>query len=111
MTQRDPVFQTIDDTPVEIPTRLRLPQNRTDQMRAFIRHEMSLAAQQQGQESFEEADDVEPDDEEDMPLSRYEAMLLEPTIPLQNGVQAEGPAPADPAPSSEVPATSMAPVV
>lgn len=98
-------FEPVDNTPVEIPTRLRLPQSRTDQMRAFIRHELSMRADEEGHESFEEADDIEPDDEEALPYTRYELNELEPvaepTTPLQNGVQAEGPAPVDPAPSSE----------
>lgn len=103
-------YERVDDTPVELPTRLRLPQSRTDQMRAFIRHELSLQAQDQGHESFEEADDFEID-EEDAPLSKYELMDLEPpappelTPPLQNSVEAVGQPPVDPAASSEEPAS------
>lgn len=100
------IYQTLDDTPVEIPTRLRLPQSRTDQIRQYIREEMSRAAADQGHESFEDADDFDLDDEEDMPLSPYEIRMLEPPAPLQNGVAPQGAGPVVPAPS-EVPAPSQ----
>lgn len=97
-------YEYPDNTPVEIPTRLRLPQSRTDQIRQFIREEMSRASSEQGHETFEEADDLEPDDDESTPFTRYELMDLEPPVseptpPLQNGVQPEGQAPANPAPN------------
>lgn len=96
-------FEPVDDTPVAIPTRLRLPQSRTDQIRAFIREEMSRAAADQGHETFAEADDLEPDDEEDLPLSPYEELLFEPPSPPIDRQEAVGQAPVDPAPPSEVP--------
>ncbi|AZL82755.1 hypothetical protein [Apis mellifera associated microvirus 48] len=101
------IYQTLDDTPVSMPTRLRLPQSRTEQIRQYVREEMSRAAAEQGHESFEEADDFSLDDEEDMPLSPYELAMLEPTPPLQNGVSAEGAPPVGPAATSEVPAASQ----
>lgn len=108
-------FEPVDDTPVSIPTRLKLPQSRTDQMREFIRREMSIQAAEQGEETFEEADDFEID-EEDTPLTRYEMLYLEPPAeepapPLQNGVKAEGQPPDVPAASPEgnPPATPKAP--
>lgn len=105
------IYQRIDTTPVEIPTRLRLPQSRTDQIRQYIREELSRVAADQGHESFEEADDLEPDDEVEEPLTKYELMDLEPPTPLQNGVAAQPQPPADPAASSEVPAPSPTPGV
>ena len=95
-------FEPVDNTPVEIPTRLRLPQSRTDQIRAFIRAELSAQSQAQGHESFEEADDIEPDDEDGLPYTPYELADLEPPSPAKP-VEAVGRAPVDPAPPSEVP--------
>lgn len=103
------IYQEIDTTPVELPTRLKLPQNRTDQIRAFIRHELSQKAAFEGMESFEEADDLEPDDEENLPLTPYELMELEPPTPLQTGVAAQPQAPVDPAPKPEEPSPAPAP--
>lgn len=79
--RHNPDLEPVDNTPVAIPTRLRLPQNRTEQMRHFIRQEMSRNAAESGHETFEEADDIEPDDEEAMPLTPYELRDLEPPLP------------------------------
>lgn len=100
-------FERVDNTPVELPTRLRLPQSRTDQIRQFIREEMSRAAFDQGHDTFGEADDLEPDDEDYLPVSPYEMNELEPPAPLepppplQNGVEAEGRPAADPPATSK----------
>lgn len=94
-------YEPVDNTPVEIPTRLRLPQTRTDQIRQFIREEISRAAHNQGIETLEESDDIEPDDEDAMPYSRYELQNLEPFEPPAKPQEAVGLAPADPAPISE----------
>lgn len=93
--------EPIDNTPVEIPTRLRLPQSRTDQMRAFIREEMSRQSAEQGHETFAEADDLEPDDEEAMPYTPYEMQELEPPSPPASVQEREAQPPVDPAASSE----------
>lgn len=100
-------YEVLDNTPVALPTRLRLPQNRTDQIRAFIRQEMSRSALEAGHETFEEADDIEPDDDDALPLTRYELMELEPPVPepptpLKKPVKAVGQPPADPAAMPEV---------
>lgn len=101
----DSDFEPVDNTPVAMPTRLRLPQTRTDQLRAFIREEMSRRAHEQGHDSFEDAEDIEPDDEEELPMSAYEQMLLEPPAqdptPPVDGVKAEGQPPVDPAAKQE----------
>lgn len=109
-------YEHLDTTPVEIPTRLRLPQTRTDQIRAFIREELSRKAAHDGQESFEEADDIEPDDDEGaLPYSAYEERDLEPPAFGQPGsppakpavaVPAVGGAPADPAQPTSAPTTA-----
>lgn len=64
-------YEIPDNTPVSIPTRLRLPQSRTDQIRQFIRAELSRQALDQGHETFSEADDFELDDGETW-VSPYE---------------------------------------
>lgn len=102
-------YEPVDNTPVEIPTRLRLPQSRTDQIRAYIRAELSRQASDQSFESFEEADDIEPDDEEGLPYTPYELSALEPPAPTNPPTkqgEAEGQQPAGPAASSEVPAVN-----
>lgn len=78
-------FEPVDDTPVSIPTRLRLPQSRTDQIRAFIRAELSRSAMEDGHETFEEADDFEID-EEDFPMSPYELQDFDPPAPVTEAV-------------------------
>lgn len=93
-------FERVDNTPVEIPTRLRLPQSRTDQIREFIRYELSRQSEENGRETFEEADDLEPDDEE-LPYSAYEMQELEPSAPFEKPGEAVGQPPAVPAASSE----------
>ena len=99
------IYEPVDNTPVEIPTRLRLPQSRTEQIRQFIREEMSRASAESGHETFEEADDLEPDEEEVMPYSAYELADLEPPLeppaPFAKPVEAEGQPPAIPAASSK----------
>lgn len=55
-------YEIPDNTPVEMPTRLRLPQTRASQIQGFIRQEMSRQAQEQGHETFEEANDLDVDD-------------------------------------------------
>lgn len=54
-----------DQTPVEVtPDRVR-PLTLREEMRRFIAQEVSMTAQQHGEETFEEADDFEIDDDED----------------------------------------------
>lgn len=104
-------YEIPDNTPVEMPTRLRLPQSRVDQIRQFIRQELSLQAEGDGYETFEEANDLEPDDEDYQPLTAYELADLEPAAPEDqppaSSGEPEGQRPADPAASSEVPAPTQ----
>lgn len=65
-------FEIPDNTPVSVPTRLKLPQSRVDQMRDFIRHELSLRAHADGVETFDEANDLDVEGFEDFPTSIYE---------------------------------------
>lgn len=67
-------YEVPDNTPVEIPSKLRLGISRADQMRRFIRQELSRKAVDDGQESFEEADDFDLPDGEPW-MSPYEHMF------------------------------------
>lgn len=66
-------FEHPDPTPVEMPTRLRLPQRQVDRVRELVRRELSQRAQEEGFESFDEADDFEIEGED--PISPYEEIF------------------------------------
>jgi len=70
-------FEHPDPRPVEVPTRLKLPQRQVDRVREIIRQEMSRAAVANGVESFDEADDFSMEDVE--PFSPYEE-IFEPQL-------------------------------
>lgn len=93
-------YEPVDNTPVEMPTRLRLPQTRTEQIRQFIRQELSFKAQQEGVETFQEADDFEIEDDQE-PFSPYEVIEFDGDPTLEEAVSPSGEqgvvAPADPA--------------
>lgn len=61
-----------DATKVEVPLNFRRPPTIQEQIRQFVRSEVSRAAQEQGFESFEDADDFDVDDYDPDPLSPYE---------------------------------------
>lgn len=63
--------ETLDDTPVAIPLRIKKLANDTNRIRDIIRQEMSRAAEAQGLETFEESDDFDVGDDFD-PTSPYE---------------------------------------
>lgn len=67
-----------DSTPVEVPTRLRMPQRQVDRVREIIRQEMSRQAAAEELETFEEADDFElPDVEAFSPYEEnFEPVVL-----------------------------------
>lgn len=64
--------EILDQTPVALPAGLKRPPSLQERIRQFVRTELSRQAEEQGQESFEEADDFDIPDEEEGPLSRYE---------------------------------------
>lgn len=82
-----------DQTPVEIPPHLARVVTRHEQMKAYIRAELSRLAAEEGEETFEEADDFDVDEDPD-PLSAYEI----PDAPVEwpGGVKDED---SDPPPS------------
>lgn len=61
-----------DPTPVEWPAGVRRPETLTEQIQRLVRVQMSQFAQEQGLETFEEADDFDIEDEEGAPFSPYE---------------------------------------
>lgn len=74
-------FEIPDNTPVEVPTRLRGGTSRIEQIRRFVRFEMSQQAARQGEETFEEADDFSLAGGEEW-FSPYEENF-EPPIPAE----------------------------
>lgn len=65
-------YEMPDDTPVSIPARLRLPTSRASQIQAYIRAELSRQAADAGQETFEEANDLDVEEMGDFPMTEYE---------------------------------------
>lgn len=90
-----------DPRPMEITPGLAAPESLESMMRRLIRNHVSQLAVDQGEESFEEANDFDIEDEDfDDPLTKYEEMGLEPI----NGAESEDgagsdrdPGPAEPA--------------
>lgn len=66
-----------DGTRVELGVPRRRPNSLADDLKRFIRDEVSRQAEQQAFETFEEADDFEVDDEPPDPISRYEMSELQ----------------------------------
>lgn len=87
-THRGSHYEDPDPTPFAPTVGVRPKQSLEERMRQMIRDEMSYAAQQQGLETFEEADDFDVDDEHD-PSSMYE-------IPWEPMFEPRNPAPPRP---------------
>lgn len=66
-----------DPTPVEMPLGFKRPPSLQEEIQRLIRVQMSQLAQEDGYESFEEADDFEVDEDPD-PLSPYEVVEMQP---------------------------------
>lgn len=67
-------------TPVPLPPGYSSVLNRFDDIKAFIRSEVSRIAADEGAETFEEADDFDVDEDPD-PLSQYELQDAAPEWP------------------------------
>jgi len=65
-------FEPFDDTPVEWPLGVRAPESLEQKIARMVRTSVSMHAQGQGFESFDEADDFEVDDDGDEPESVHE---------------------------------------
>lgn len=61
-----------DPVPVAVPAGWTRPEPLADLIRRMVRTEFSRAAAEEGEESFEEADDFDVEDEDPDPLSAYE---------------------------------------
>ena len=74
-----------DQTPVEIPAGYGQPLSLRDEMRRFIREEMSNQALVDGHETFEESDDFDIDDEDDYesPYTMQDMQEIEPIEELE----------------------------
>lgn len=81
--------QVPDPTPVEVPVAFRRPPTMDEMIRAHIRREMSLQAQAQGLETFEEADDFDVDEDPD-PVSEYEVQDMIPEFRDEGGLDGTG---------------------
>lgn len=57
-----------DPRPVEWPTGLRRPLSIQDEIKRFIRHELSMKARDEGIETFQEADDFDTAEDPDLLL-------------------------------------------
>lgn len=68
-----------DPRPVDIPAGMRRPLSLKEQIQQAIRNELSRRAAEDGEETFEEADDFEVD-EDGEPVSPYEFIDLEPEL-------------------------------
>lgn len=59
------------NVPVAIPTKFKRPETIAEQVKRMVASQLSIAASQQGHESFEEADDFDVDDDVEI-KSKYE---------------------------------------
>lgn len=67
-----------DPTPVEVPLNFRPPPTIQEQIKRFVRTELSRQAAEKGHETFDEANDFGQDDEDDgLPRSAHEFTELE----------------------------------
>lgn len=90
-----------DDTPVAPPIGYKKQPSMVENIRAMVQRELSLAAQNAGAESFEEADDFDVGDDYD-PSSPYEE-VFEPEPERVSAPVPSSEATQDPPPSSATP--------
>nr|QJB19881.1 MAG: hypothetical protein [Microvirus sp.] len=64
--------EILDPTPVAVPIHFKAPQPLNDRIREMVRREASLYAMENGQETFEEADDFNCEDDTPDPSSPWE---------------------------------------
>lgn len=96
-----------DSTPLAVPLNWKRPPSLQEMIKQHIRTEMSLSAQDQGMESFEEADDFDVDEDPD-PLSQYELREMAEERPKPR-VEAPQEKPPEPSKKDDAPASSSAP--
>lgn len=64
--------EVLDPNPAAMPLGFKRPESLADTIRRLIRHEVSQAAQESGDETFEDADDFDVDDDPADPSTPYE---------------------------------------
>lgn len=80
--------EVLDTTPVNIPVRFKIPIPLNERIKQMVRQEASQLAQQNGQETFEEADDFDiPDDNPD-PTTPWEEDF-DPQVPFVGSRESE----------------------
>ena len=100
--------EDLDPTPIEIPDNMH-SRSLEDQVRGWIREEFSKHAEEQGFETFEEANDFEMEDEDDFVISPFQIadedymemgpdLELEPKekLPIVTDEDQQDPPPAEP---------------
>lgn len=82
-----------DNSPVPcaVPLTAQKPLSLQEEIQRFIRNEVSQIAESQQHESFEEADDFEPEDENITPLTQYELTALQADAPMHDADPPEAP--------------------
>lgn len=70
--------QVPDPRPVEVPLSFQRPPSLQEEIKRFVRLELSKRAASQELESFDEADDFDVDDEDPLPVSAYEVREMVP---------------------------------
>lgn len=76
--------ETPDPTPVEIPGKMQRPLSLREEMKRFIREELSKGAESVGVETFEEADDFEEDDPDIELTTGYTVTELQAVEPIDD---------------------------
>lgn len=94
-----------DPTPVEVPLAFSRPPTIQEMIKQYIRRELSNQAQDQGAETFEEADDFDVDEDSD-PLSLYEIQEMLPDPPKKEAPQEKPPAEPAVAPATTPPGSA-----
>ncbi len=97
--------ETADPIPNELCRPETAPPTLREQIQTAIRSEMSLAAENAGFESFDQADDFEEDDPDHLALTAYEMVLMTPEVPETLDGAEEGP----PTPPPEDPLATPGP--
>lgn len=72
-----------DDTPVEMPIGYKRPPSLVEVIQRLIKTEVSRQAVEDGEESFEEADDFDCGDDDPLPASMHELSDLEESASVQ----------------------------
>lgn len=79
-----------DPTPVEVPLGFQRPESLTDMVRRMIRGQLSVAAAEEGHETFDEANDFDvPEEDAELHGTEFEEMVVE--MPVTAPAPAEAP--------------------